>query len=198
VNRDRWFEFLKNRDGAAVAGYDPRPGFQATRNFFLPGTAGSKPFRSHGYRPPGTNEDGSQDTILRTLEADVVGALPDVNRHWLEVGDSTQHTTPGNTNSVHQHQLLSKIMNNTTTVSNTFIVYSTAAYFEAIEDPPNSGIIRVGARIDLEPNASPPTNPGWQQRAVFLIDRSEAFEALDTGSGDFDWKRLVKSRVTIE
>ena len=89
-------------------------------------------------------------------------------------------------------------MNNTTTVSNTFIVYSTAAYFEAVENPPNSGFIRVGARIDLEPNADPPTNPGWQQRAVFLIDRSEAFEAFDAGSGDFDWKRLLKARATIE
>ncbi len=198
VNRDRWFEFLKNRDGASVASYDPRPGFQTSRNFFLPGMPGARPFRSHGYRTLGTNEDGSQQTILRTLEADVTNALPEVNRNWLEIGDASQHQTPTTINTVHQHQLLSKIMNNTTTVSNTFIVYSTAAYFEAIEDPPNSGFIRVGARIDLEPNTGSPTNPGWQQRAVFVIDRSEAFDAYDAGSGDFDWKRLVKARATIE
>jgi hypothetical protein len=199
VNRDRWFEFLKNRDGVAIASYDPRPGVQQSRNFFLPGTPNAKPFRAHGFRRPGTNNDGgAEQTILRTSEADIAVGQRDLNRNWLEIGDATQHQIPVATNSVHQHQLLSKIMNNTTTVSNTFIVYSTAAYFEAVEDPPNSGFIRVGARIDLEPNAAPATNPGWQQRAVFLIDRSEAFEAYDAGSGDFDWKRLVKARATIE
>ena len=199
VNRDRWFEFLKNRDGGSVASYDPRTGVQTSRQFFLPGTPNAKPFRAHGFRRSGTNTDGGlQQTVLRTLESDVTAGLPEVNRHWLEIGDATQHQIPGSTSTVHQHQLLSKIMNNTTTVSNTFIVYSTAAYFEAVENPPNSGFIRVGARIDLEPNADPPTNPGWQQRAVFLIDRSEAFEAFDAGSGDFDWKRLLKARATIE
>jgi hypothetical protein len=33
---------------------------------------------------------------------------------------------------------------------------------------------------------------------VFVIDRTEAYEAFDPGTGDFDWKRLVKARAEIE
>ena len=198
VDRDRWLEFLLARDGSPVPSFDPRPGVNTTRNFVLPGTPGARPFHSPGYRTATANDDGSKSTIFRISSDDVDDADNATNRNWLELGDAVQHKVPGTTNTVHQHQLLSKIMNNTTTVSNTFIVYSTAAYFEAVEDPPNSGIIRVGARLDLEPNAAPPTNPGWQQRAVFIIDRSDAFSAYDAGSGDFDWKRLIKARATIE
>ncbi len=196
--RDRWLEFLLARDGNPVTSFDPRPGVNAARSFVLPATPNSNPFRSQGYRTGGINDDGSQSTIFRAFSADVTDADNATNRNWLELGDSTQHKVPGTTNTVHQHQLLSKIMNNSTTVSNTFIVYSTAAYFEAVEDPANSGMIRVGARLDLEPNAAPPTNPGWQQRAVFIIDRTEAFNAYDAGSGDFDWERLIRARATIE
>jgi hypothetical protein len=206
VDRDRWLQFLQARDGGAVSGFDPRPSINNIRSFWLPGTPNARPFHSPGFtrRNPngayanGADASGADATIFRIGVADVDDGDERTNRNWLEVGDVDQHKIPGTTNTVHQHQLLSKIMNNSTTVSNTFIVYSTAAYFEAIEDPPNSGFIRVGARMDLEPNAGPPTNPGWQQRAVFIIDRTEAFEAYDPGSGDFDWKKLVKARATIE
>ncbi len=93
-----------------------------------------------------------------------------------------------------RHPILSKIMNNTTTVSNTFIVYGTAAYFEVHEDTA-SGLFQVGGRFDLDGNGDETDD---QQRAVFVIDRTEAFEAFDPGTGDFDWKRLVKSQVTIK
>ena len=92
--------------------------------------------------------------------------------------------------------MLSKILNNTTTVSNTFIVFATAAYYEAYEDPA-TGFVRVGGRMDLD-ESSVDSNPGWQQRAVFIIDRTEAYNAFDRGSGDFDWQRLVKYQAIIE
>lgn len=125
--------------------------------------------------------------------------MVDRNRHWLEVADVTQHQNPVSntvyTPTMLQHQILSKISNNTTTVSNGFIVYATAAYFEAYEDPA-TGLVRVGGRIDLE--GSDNQNPGWEQRAVFVIDRTEAIGAYDPGTGDFDWNRLIKARATIE
>ena len=93
-----------------------------------------------------------------------------------------------------RHQILSKILNNTTTVSNTFIVFGTAAYFEVHEDT-TSGLYQVGGRFDLDQDLDP-TND--QQRAVFVIDRTEAFDAFDPGSGYFDWNRLIKSRATVE
>ncbi|MFM7920503.1 MAG: hypothetical protein ACKPJJ_09760, partial [Planctomycetaceae bacterium] len=101
-----------------------------------------------------------------------------------------------------QHQVLSKLMNNTTTVSNTFIVYATAAYFEAVEHKVNgqgTGLYRIGSRIDIDTtDGNSNVNPGWQQRAVYVIDRTESFRAYDPGSGDFDWKRLIKARAEIE
>jgi hypothetical protein len=151
-----------------------------------------------------TNEVGyNTNGTARSQSGGGVDSL-DTNRHWLELADSALHTNPDSL-SIGQspspesrHRILSKVMNNTTTVSNTFVVYATAAYFEAIEDP-TSGLIRVGGRLDLEPVAPHlNSNPGWQQRAVFIIDRTEAFEAYDPGSGDFDWNRLVKARATLE
>jgi len=213
VNRDRWREYLVARDGKTVSGYDATA--NTASQYLIPGTPNARPFRSPGYRSTKTDDNGAESTIFRlhsgdlgnpALNANVVADRNDndgttmivkTNRNWLEIADQTQHeAVQGITSPMQQHQLLTKIMNNTTTVSNTFIVYSTAAYFEAVEDPPNSGIIRIGSRIDLE--GADDANPGWQQRAVFVIDRTEAFKAYDPGTGDFDWKRLVKARATIE
>jgi len=128
------------------------------------------------------------------------------NRQWLEVGSRALNRLPGDfnedgTNEEHRfaaipqrHQVLSKIMNNTTTVSNCFIVYGVAAYFEAYEDP-TTGLIQVGGRYDLDADGDPAND---EQRAVYIIDRTEAFNAYDPGSGSFDWKRLVKSQLTIK
>ena len=62
-----------------------------------------------------------------------------------------------------------------------------------------TGLYRIGSRIDIDTtDGNSNQNPGWQQRAVFVIDRTEAFRAYDPGSGDFDWKRLIKARAEIE
>lgn len=215
--RDFFQDFMAERDGRPVAGFDPVAGLG--RLFWMPGTPGSHPFRGHGSMG-GTFafENQFEQTLLRRLVADRdedndgiedgAGDNPGRNRNWLELASPGFHQRPGDLDSngsedfrgntaTQRHQILSKVLNNTTTVSNTFIVYGTAAYFEVHEDLA-TGFYQVGGRIDLEPAGSPNANPGWQQRAVFVIDRTEAFEAFDPGTGDFDWNRLIKSRATIE
>lgn len=231
TGRDRWTEFVRERDGIPVSGYfDPTPdqpgsGDEATR-FLIPGTPGSRPFRSYAFTPDDTVGNGLDHTILRrlaedrdedsdghddeleagrVLDDDDGDLLPDdslsgggdtTNRQWLEVGGSVSHTSPPRpTTPVERHQILSKIMNNTTTVSNVFIVFATAAYFEAHEDS-ETGLYRIGGRIDLSNDDE--HNPGWQQRAVFVIDRTEALEAYDPGSRKFNWRSLIKHQAEIE
>ena len=210
VNRDRWQEFLLSRDGDFSSSYDQFAATPGQRNMLIPGTVKAKPFRSYGYRKPfnsGVPDDnGVESTVLRTLTADVTDGDNQTNRHWLEVNSRGQHKNAGAAALQHQHQVLSKLMNNTTTVSNTFIVYATAAYFEAVEhtvtvsgQKTGTGLYRIGSRIDIDTtDGNTNVNPGWQQRAVFVIDRTEAFRAYDPGSGDFDWKRLIKARAEIE
>jgi hypothetical protein len=224
--RDLWHQMMNDRDGRPLPSWNPTT--STTLCFWLPGTPNAHPFRSPGFRSGQTaDENGINETILRRMRNDIdddnngiadddpsgfntdgtakpVGAsdTASTNRHWLELASSALHTDPDNQGAGQspspesRHRILSKVVNNTTTVSNTFVVYATAAYFEAIEDP-TSGLMRVGGRLDLEP-ATAQSNPGWQQRAIFIIDRTEAFEAYDPGSGDFDWNRLIKARATIE
>jgi hypothetical protein len=204
VNRDRWQELLLSRDGGPTVTWDPET--STAKSILLPGTAKARPFRSPGYRHPANtatdSDNGQQATILRTQRDDILDADPATNRNWLEVNDANQHKNPRPTSLMHQHQVLSKIMNNTTTVSNTFIIYATAGYFEAVEHEvggQGTGLYRIGSRIDLDTtDGQTDKNPGWQQRAVFIIDRTEAFKAYDPGTGDFDWKRLVKATAVIE
>ena len=54
----------------------------------------------------------------------------------------------------------------------------------------------AGDRVDLDGDDQ--QNPGWQQRGVFVIDRTEAIEAWDPVTQRFDWKRLVKYQAEIE
>jgi len=210
VNRDRWQEFLLSRDGDFSDSFDQFAATPGPRKMLIPGTVKSKPFRSYGYRKPfnlaSPEDNGLESTVLRTLTADVNDGDNQTNRHWLEVNSRGQHKNPGPAALQHQHQVLSKLMNNTTTVSNTFIVFATAAYFEAVEhkvtvngQPTGTGLYRIGSRIDIDTaDGQSNVNPGWQQRAVYVIDRTEAFRAYDPGTGDFDWKRLIKARAEIE
>jgi hypothetical protein len=226
--RDLWHQMMNDRDGRPLPSWNPTtsttlsywlPGTPNAHPFRSPGFRSGQTVDENGIdetimrrmridvdddNDGVTNEVGyNTNGTARSQSGGGVDSL-DTNRHWLELADSALHTNPDSL-SIGQspspesrHRILSKVMNNTTTVSNTFVVYATAAYFEAIEDP-TSGLIRVGGRLDLEPVAPHlNSNPGWQQRAVFIIDRTEAFEAYDPGSGDFDWNRLVKARATLE
>ncbi|MCA9063166.1 MAG: hypothetical protein KDA96_08905 [Planctomycetaceae bacterium] len=199
--RDRWFELLMERDGATNA-------FDADNNqqtvYWVPGMTSARPFRPNSYVLPQVTADGDNGleyTLLRHGSADIANNDESEKRHWLEVGGRGFHKNPDSAslsaNAVTRHQLLSKVMNNTTTTSNAFIVYITAAYFESIETP--QGLVRVGGRmgLDTDGDGDPTNDAGWEKRAVFIIDRSELFHAYDSASGGFDWERLVKYRADL-
>ena len=202
--KDHWFEFIAERDGATMV-YDPIA--NSTSTFWIPGTPNARPFRSTGYRKASVggvsgSDTSIEDTILRRFNADVNDGATNTNRHWLEVGTTTFHDNPNTvsaaTSQRERHQILGKLYNNTTTVSDSFIIYGTAAYFRAYEDPA-SGLIRVGERmgLDLDADNNETNDAGWEQRAVFIIDRTELLNAYDKGTGSFDWQRLVKYRADL-
>lgn len=201
LDQDRYQNFVEERDGVAVGGfYDPTPANttnndQAT-SFTMPGVPGSEPFRSAGYTADSTDDNGIDRTILRERRDDAGNTA---DRHWLEVGTRANHNNPNTASTtVERHQVLSKILNNTTTTSNAFVVFAQASYFEAIEDPA-TGFVRVGGRINIADGTTTGPGPnGWRQRAVFVIDRTDAYQALDIGTGDFDWQRLIKFEAEIE
>jgi hypothetical protein len=213
--RDLYSDFVRDRDGSSVTSWDPSA--SVAKQYFIPGTPNARPFRSIGALGSTASAEKLLDhTVLRRLRTDrdddgdgiedeVTGDDPESNRHWLELADVAFHKRPGDTDSngnidlqtntaMQRHAVLGKILNNTTTVSNTFIVYGTAAYFEVYEDQ-TTGLQQIGGRYDLDQNGDATDD---QQRAVFVIDRTEAYEAFDPGTGDFDWKRLVKARAEIE
>ena len=191
--QDRWMEYLIERDGVTST-YDPIGG-QLSAAFIIPGTPNSNPFRSLSHSLNLRGDNALNQTLLRSMASDRFDSDLTTNRQWLEVGGHNRHRQPDlRSSSMQRHQILSKVMNNTTTVSNTFVLFSTAAYFEAYDGDP-SGLIRVGGRLDLDGDGDA-TND--QQRAMFILDRTEAFRAFDAGTGDFDWRRLVKVRTTIE
>ncbi len=226
--RDLWHQMMHDRDGRPLPSWNPTtstslnywlPGTPNAHPFRSPGFRSGRLDDENGIeetvlRRMRIDVDDDNDGVTNEVGYNIDGTARiqnggsadslDTNRHWLELASSALHTDPdgqvvGQSPAPEsRHRILSKVINNTTTVSNTFVVYATAAYFEAIEDP-TSGLIRVGGRLDLEPVAPHVnSNPGWQQRAVFIIDRTEAFEAYDPGTGDFDWNRLIKARATIE
>ena len=79
---------------------------------------------------------------------------------------------------------------NTTTRSYVFVVFGTIGMFECVELP--NGAVRIGGQMDVDGDGTPDAH-----RAVFIIDRSEALDAFDKGSGTFDWKKLLKARQRI-
>lgn len=210
TDRDRWLEFIHERDG-----YVNTLSGGTSVQMWLPGTPNSQPFRSYGYTEGNVaagHDLAIDQTILRRLGKDrqQTAANPfgepadvtDTNRHWLEPGDLTFHQTPESTsqtaNMVHRHQILSKIMNNTTTVSNSFIMYATAGYFEAVYDT-SSGVFRIGGRmgLDLDDDGNENNDSGWEKRALFIVDRTELFNAYDEATGELDWERLVIDRLDL-
>lgn len=191
--RDRWFEFLNERDGMTPA-YDPNNAIANTQAaFWIPGTPNAKPFRSVGHLRS-TVGAAHEQSILRPHKDDI--GMANQHRHWLELGDPAGALNAQTTHREKQ-QILSKIYNNTSTASDAFIVYGTAAYFRAYQDP--SGLFRVGGRmgLDLDGNGTEEDDAGWEKRAVFVIDRSEIINAFDERTGSFDWQRLIRVRADL-
>ena len=136
-----------------------------------------------------------EESIFRSTSFDVGAADP---RRLFEIGTAAQHTSGAlandqDSNPMLRHRILSKILNNSTNTSNVFVIYLTIGHFEAIEDA--NGAVRIGGEYDL--NGDGTVDADDRKRALFIVDRSEAFEAYDPGTGTFDWRRLVKHRVDI-
>lgn len=176
--RDWWNSFLAARDGV-----------DATTGLPLPISGISRPFRDLANLKPRSltaGETALDDTILRRLPTSVSAA----GRQLFVLADETEYTgnqiAPGI-----RHRLLSKMIGNTTTRSNVFVVFVTIGMFECYENP-TTGAVRIGGQMDVNNDGSPDTH-----RAVFIIDRSAAEDAFDKGSGTFDWKKLVLAKQRV-
>lgn len=201
ADKDRWFEFVAERDGRTLT-YDPVQ--NAMTSFWIPGTPNANPFHALSFTGQlVSTDDGLDQTILRRTSVDASDA--DTSRHWLEVGNDVFHKNPtsgaNSASTVERHQILSKILNNTTTTSNVFVAYGTAAYFEAVED--TNGFVRIGGRLDLDGDTvtsgvSADITTGWEERSIFVIDRSEIYNAYDAASGSFEWQRFIKARADLQ
>ena len=134
--------------------------------------------------------------MLRSLPMDATVAP---RRRLFELGTLAQHTS--NAVDYHtRHQLLSKIINNSTTRSNVFFVFMQVEFFEAAvtEDVNGNGILDQGedvfppgnppgnGRIDSGPKAAGriPVRIGAKltdtptHRGFFVVDRTRAMEQL--------------------
>lgn len=178
--RDWWEDFVKSRDAILSSnGVD----------YYIPGMPGSKPFRAASR--VGVSNTSIQDTVLRSLNDTNVNG-----RRLFELAATPTDRNDGTLNMPPsaRYRLLSKIMGNTTTRSNTFAVFVTVGFFEAHEDA--SGAVRIGGRLDLDEDGDAEND---QQRGFFVVDRSDFEEAYDRGTGSFaNWRKLVKHELIIE
>lgn len=188
--RDWWNDLLWSRDGL-----HPETGLT------LPGMPYSKPFKGFSESidnasvPEPTSDEpvpGSpiEDTLLRS-HPDQTTASP---RGLFDIGTAAD----ANLNNIDQHnrrRILSKILSNATTRSNAFYVFVHVQFHVVYEhlDADGNAHFRVGGRIDL--NTDGKLDDG--HRGFFVLDRSDAEEAYDSRTGKFDWKHLVKHRLTI-
>ncbi|MEX2287653.1 MAG: hypothetical protein WD648_11230 [Planctomycetaceae bacterium] len=197
--RDWYEQFMLSRDG-----------LDSITNLQLPGlpsrgpTEFGRPFRSLGFSARGLTS--MEDTILRQIQSDGVQAPPNTARRLFELGTLDEHN--GVAAPVHpsvRHRLLQKVLNNTTTRSNVFLIFVQVDFFEAVEVTDTGGtgqpVVRIGAkRAD---------SPG--HRGFFVVDRSKALELLTpqnlpdvatTGSysinQSFNYQSLILYRQTIK
>ena len=199
---DLWHQFVNERDSLTLS-HDPTGSAPGVSRLWIPGMPNSNPFRSLASGDEFVTP--LQSTLFRTLRTDrfdsevISGVRPEAtNRNWLEVGDVVSHNSPAQiTTSGERYQLISKIANNTTTVSNTFIVFATAGYFEAFEHTSgvNAGLVQVGGPLDVDGDSNIEND---RKRAIFLIDRTDALNAYDAPTGSFDWERLIKARINVK
>jgi hypothetical protein len=161
------------------------PGQATTPPGFANNTpTGARPFRNLGFSAfGGVDSNGYngplESTILRTLPGDTLTSAPtatnpDPRRRLFEVGTLLQHQgtsagqIPAEINYDVRHRLLSKMLGNTTTRSNVFLVWIQVDFFEAKDVNPPNGVVRVGAKLA--------TSPGY--RGFFVVDRSKALDLV--------------------
>jgi len=86
-------------------------------------------------------------------------------------------------------------MGNTTTRSNTFLVFLSVAYFEASGD----GLTTPDDLVQIGDRAHGKSVHTADYRGFFVVDRSRIDEAYEPTTKKFDnWKRLVRYRHLIQ
>ena len=196
AGRKWWFEFIKARDSRYLAPANGTAfGVDPVTNLFVPGTANSRPFRSIDAVGPqavsitaGANLDSQlENTIFRSLPMDSGSVTNSINesRRLFEIGNNgTDHIGPIDTeasgNPLHpssRFRLMSKFLNNTTTRSNSFGVYITVQYYEAVQvygyvgtgqNQTRATAVQIGGRLDDAPT----------HRGFFIVDRTGAIEQM--------------------
>jgi hypothetical protein len=217
AGRDWWTQFVRARDGVTRTTAGPPAGVRhfctdPVTGFYLPGVAGSGPFRSLSHLNSDTTS--IDQTFLRMLPMDehgedingngildvgedsnlngVLDVLPaDQRRRLFELGNFTEYQN-GTIDPYIRHRILSKMLNNVSTRSNVFIVYVTVGFFEANFNPA-TGEVRIGGEYDLDGDGTVGDDRKW---GFFVIDRSLAEEAYDPGTGTFaNWRQLIKYQL---
>lgn len=195
AGRDWWQQFVLSRDGV-----DPYVKATSSRDIPIPGipswptggTQGSRPFRSladigYNYNSTTTTQPHASidDTMLRSLPMDN-GGNPLASRRLLEVGDANDHTN-GTVDPVIRHRLLSKILGNTTTRSNSFGVFISVKYFEASTQ---GGAIRIGGPYNHTRDP--------EHRGFFVIDRSKIEQGRTSNVMGYDFRSFIEYRKTLK
>ncbi|MEQ8854520.1 hypothetical protein [Gimesia sp.] len=202
-----WEQFQNSRDPICygipgLAGSEPRiPGNPKVVN------EQAVPFRSLQRNIPTGGDQTAvrnlrENTIYRSLPADF--SSTNYNPRLLfEVATGGEHLgTVAATNKVDFHtrnRLLSKIAANTTTRSNTFVVFMSVAYFEASGAGTTTygSPVQIGGRLSPFDPARTANQPDY--RGFFVIDRTRAEQAFEPSTGKFDhWKNLIRYRHTIQ
>ena len=183
--RQWWVEFLKSRESRYVKTPGTPFPVDPIALLYMPGTANARPFRSVDSIGPialntTTLDSPLENTILRSLPVDAAtAASANDSRRLFEVGNTTDHVSP-TLNEVAaaplhpsvRYRLLSKLLNNTTSRSNSFAVFITVQYYEAAEVGSGTAtpIVRIGGQsADMSAN-----------RAIFIVDRTGAIEQMKT------------------
>ncbi|WP_417380209.1 hypothetical protein [Gimesia sp.] len=205
-----WQEFIDSRDAkcygipGVTLGDEPRiPGNpKSTVTTDYP----SQPFRSLHTNVPTSSSaqvrDLREKTIFRSLPYDVLNISVNNPRLLFELTSSAEHQGTAGLNNVDVHtrnRILSKIEANTTTLSNTFVVFMSVAYFEASGDGTTvyGDPVSIGERMSPEDPARTANQPDY--RGFFVIDRTRAEQAFEPSTGQFDhWKRLVRYRHQVQ
>ncbi len=198
--RDLWADFLVARDGydrfteLSLPGVPALPsvtsGAPETDGFIR--SSGSKPFRDFSLDSSGTPNASVEQTLLRgQLSTD--SGTPSTDLWKKDAEQERLFEIGGASDPLIRDRLLSKIANNTTTRSNVFFVYMTVRFHEVYEDQ-TTGAQRIGGRYDLDHNGNPDDDT---HRGFFILDRSDAEQAYNPATQSFDWREIVRYRLTI-
>ncbi len=199
--RNWWYEFIAARDAVALpngnlvgtAGKDP------VTNQYVPGVAGTRPFREFSHSDHGTRS--IDHTLLRQLLGQVdPGPVWSTHnrdgRRLFEVGPGDDNAMTDSAVDYHmRHRLASKVVNHATTRSHVYAIFIAVDFFEVVDDTPGDGIDnpRIGAKLS--------TSPG--HRGFFVIDVSDPLQAgaytpPSAGArGRFDFKKYIIHRRTV-